>query len=192
MSFLHLRSSQRRVSSHFPRDQTPALAISRDLFPIPLHLINNSTCWPKYTFFNDLGLFGFIHSYYPLSSWPILARINCMVFCIALVKKHLCLFRSSRSKKIATYNVFKKEKGERTQRHYQFLFLEDYRQATLMNGNLFQCYLSGPVPSYHVKEKKSFMSHLDASVSLYAECRADDMSSAIFFMYYLINCLDHA
>ena len=48
------------VSHHFLRDQTPALAIlKRLLSPIPLQLINTSTCWPRYNFLNVvLGLLG--------------------------------------------------------------------------------------------------------------------------------------
>lgn len=48
------------------------------------------------------------------------------------------------------------------------------------------------VSSYQVNAKKSFIPYLDASVSLYTKCRADYISSAVVFMYYLINCLEHA
>ena len=197
ISFLLQISSQGHVSYHFPRDPTPALVILRRLPSlIPLQLINISTCWPRYKFSNvDLGcfwfsFFGSVQPYYLPPSQSLFARIKYRRFLHCSGQKHFFLFKTSNSKKTGLQIMYFKRKEKKKRAINSYFFKITDRLLWQMKPHPVLLKLPR-VTSYQANEKKSFMSFLDASMSLYTKCRAVYISSTIFFMYYLIKCLEH-
>ena len=157
ISFLLQISSQGHVSYHFPRDPTPALVILRRLPSlIPLQLINNSTCWPRYVFkcwFRVLLLCLF---FFFFLLCPALLSPTKSIFMFARIKyrflhcsgqKHFFLFKTSNSKKTGLQIMyFKRKRRKRKKKKKEPSIPTSLRLQTGCSDkwNLTQSYLSCP------------------------------------------------
>ena len=152
---------------------------------------------------NALLLLGFFFFFFWLC--PALLSPTKSIFMFARIKyrflhcsgqKHFFLFKTSNSKKTGLQIMYFKRKRRKRKKKKKRAINSYFFKITdrlLWQMKPHPVLLKLPrVTSYQANEKKSFMSFLDASMSLYTKCRAVYISSTIFFMYYLIKCLEHA